>query len=262
MPAPDTRRVTATQLEIRTEGDQATIEGYASTFGQPYSMGWYDEEVARGAFTKTLSENPDVRYLLNHDGLPLARTASGTLELSQDQTGLYSRARVNMARGDVRDAVHALKDGDVDQMSFGFRTIRDEWDAEYTHRSMRELSLANGDVSIVTYPANPNTTVSVRARAVLDAPAEELRAAFRAIREERAGKTISAATQKQLEGVLESLATIDDAADEALVMLSGILGVPNPDDDGDEPDSDDSTRSTGTHVSIVRERLRLAGLEV
>lgn len=258
MPAPDTRRVTATNLEIRTEGDTATIEGYASTFGEPYSMGWYDEEVIRGAFTKTLSENPDVRYLLNHDGLPLARTASGTLDLAQDSTGLHTRARVNMARGDVRDAVYALRDGDVDQMSFGFRTIRDEWDAEYTHRAMQELSLANGDVSIVTYPANPGTSVSVRARAIVEAPVEELRAAFRAIHEERAGKTISAATQAQLEGVLKSLETIDDAADDALVQLSTILGVPNPDEGETEP----VTARSGTHPSVVRARLRLAGVLV
>jgi HK97 family phage prohead protease len=261
MPAPDTRRVTATALEIRTNGSTATIEGYASTFGQAYSMGWYDEEVRSGAFTKTLSENPDVRYLLNHDGLALARTASGTLDLAQDSTGLHTRARVNMERGDVRDVVHALKDGDLDQMSFGFRTIKDEWDSDYTHRSMQELSLANGDVSVVTYPANPNTTVSVRARQILDRPADELRAAFRAIHEERAGKTISAATQTQLEGVLASLATIDDAADEALVMLSTILGVPNP--DTDEAAAGDNARSvSGLHPSIVRERLRLAGLAV
>lgn len=262
MPAPDTRRVTATNLEIRTNGSTATIEGYASTFSQPYDMGWYQEEIRQGAFTKTLTRNPDVRYLLNHDGLPLARTASGSLDLAQDSTGLHTRARVNMERGDVRDAVLALKDGDVDQMSFGFRTVRDEWNAAYDHRDMVELSLANGDVSVVTYPANPNAKVSVRARQIMDTPADELRAAFRAIREERAGKTISAATQKQLEGVLESLATIDDAADEALVMLSGILGVPNPDEDA-EPDEDDTVRSLpGLHPSIVRERLRLAGLTV
>lgn len=258
MPAPDTRRVTATNLEIRTDGDQATIEGYASTFGQPYDMGWYAETVERGAFTKTLQENPDVRYLLNHDGLPLARTTSGSLDLAQDSTGLHTRARVNMQRGDVRDAVYALKDGDVDQMSFGFRTIRDEWDDKYENRSLRELSLANGDVSVVTYPANPNTSVSVRARQVLDAPVDELRAAFRAIREERAGKTISAATQRQLESVLENLRSIDEANEDAVDTLAELLTTP------DRPEDEQETESvrSGTHPSVVRARLQLSGLTV
>lgn len=255
MPAPDTRRVTATSLEIRTDGDTATIEGYASTFGHPYSMGWYDEEVVRGAFTKTLSESPDVRYLLNHDGLPLARTASGTLDLAQDSTGLHTRARVNMQRSDVRDAVFALRDGDVDQMSFGFRTIRDEWDEQYTHRSMQELSLANGDVSIVTYPANPNTSVSMRARTIVEAPADELRAAYRAIHEERSGKTISAATQKQLEGVLENLRNISEANEDAVDKLADLLGATPV------VENEQQARS-GLYPSVVRERLRLAGLEV
>ncbi len=266
LPAPDTRRVTSTALEIRTSGSTATIEGYASTFSQPYDMGWYSESVRAGAFTKTLAENPDVRYLLNHTGLPIARSTSGTLDLAQDSTGLHTRARVNMERGDVRDVIHALKDGDLDQMSFGFRTIKDAWDDKYENRSLDELSLANGDVSIVTYPANPHTSVSLRARQIVERPVEELRAAYQAIHEERAGKTISASTQKTLEALLESLVTIDDAADESLEVLSALLGVPNPDSDGPDGDSDEDEAATrsirGIHPSIVRERLRLAGITV
>lgn len=255
-PAPTSRRLTTTSgLEVRTDGDVATIEGYASTFDQPYDMGWYDETVRSGAFTKTLTENPDVRYLINHDGLPLARTSAGSLDLSQDSRGLHSRARVNMQRGDVRDMVHALRDGAADQMSFGFRVVRQTWADDYATRSLDELSLSNGDVSVVTYPANPNTSVSVRARQVLDADPDELRAAYRAIHEERAGKTISAATQRQLELVLESLDSIDEATDTAVETIAELIGsTSNPDEAEAAP-----TRS-GTHPSVVRERLRAAGL--
>jgi hypothetical protein len=220
-------------------------------------MGWYTETVRSGAFTKTLAENPDVRYLINHDGLPLARTTSGTLDLSQDSTGLHSRARVNMARGDVRDMVYALRDGDADQMSFGFRVVKQQWGEDYATRSLDELSLANGDVSVVTYPANPNTSVSVRARQVLEADPAELRAAYQAIHEEREGKKISAATQRQLESVLESLNTIDEATDEAVEQIAELIGATGAvDDEPDEP----AARSHP--VRNVRERLRLAGLNL
>ena len=258
MPAPDTRRVQTVEMEVRIAGDTATCEGYASTFNQPYQVGWFNENVRSGAFTKTLSEKPDVRFLINHAGLPLARTSAGTLDLAEDSSGLHQRSRFNMQRNDVRDAVHAMKDGDATQMSFSFRMIRDTWDDAYENRDLNEVSLQNGDVSLVTFPANEHATVSIRARKILDADHEELRAAFRAIHEERAGKTISAATQKQLEGVLESLATIDSASDDALMVLSGILGVDNPDQD----DNTMPSPRSGTPTSVVRARLRLAGLNL
>jgi HK97 family phage prohead protease len=254
MPSPDTRRYAAAAMEVRISGDTATAEGHASTFDQWYDMGWYEERVVQGAFTKTLSESPDVRFLINHDGLPLARTTTGTLELAQDTSGLYQRAKFNMNRNDVRDAVYAMRDGDATQMSFGFRTIRDAWSEHYDQRSLTELSLQNGDVSLVTYPANPNATISVRARTILDADPDELRAAFAAIHEERAGKTISAATQRQLEAVLESLDSIDTANEDAVNTIASILTT-------DAPTGEPAARA-GTPVANVRERLRLAGLSI
>jgi hypothetical protein len=127
----------------------------------------------------------------------------------------------------------------------------------YATRSLDELSLANGDVSVVTYPANPNTSVSVRARQVLDADPDELRAAYRAIHEERAGKTISAATQRQLEAVLESLDTIDEATDTAVELVAELIGATGA---GDDEAAEPAARSHP--VRNVRERLRLAGLNL
>jgi len=258
MPAPtltSRRLVTAGGLELRSTGDEVTVEGYACTTDQAYDMGWYEETVQRGAFTKTLTENPDVRFLVNHDGLPLARTRSGTLDLSEDNTGLHTRARFDPTDPDVAALVPKMRRGDIDQMSFAFRVVRQEWNEDYSERFLTELSLANGDVSAVTYPANPNTSISVRARQVLDADADELRAAYRAIHEERSGKTISAATQRQLEAVLESLNSIDEATDEAVETLAELIGsTSNSDEAKSAP-----TRS-GTHPSVVRERLRAAGL--
>lgn len=256
MASSNTRRVTASGLEVRAVGDDVTVEGYAATFGQGYDMGWYTETVQRGAFTKTLTEKPDVQFLVNHDGLPLARSTSGTLDLAQDSTGLHTRARLDPSDPDVQRILPKLKRGDMDRMSFAFRVVKQKWSEDYTQRSLDELSLATGDVSLVTFPANPNTSISIRARQVLDADPNELRAAYQAIHEERAGKTISAATQRQLEAVLESLDTIDEATDTAVEQIAELIGATTV-----EPDADDSVRS-GRPVRNVRERLRLAGLHL
>ena len=120
------RRTLVTDFEVRSDSSTVVCEGYASTFNQKYDMYFYNEEVAQGAFTKTLSESPDVRFLLNHDGLPLARTTSGTLELSEDSKGLAFRTTLDATDPDVARIVPKMKRKDLNQMSFAFRTIKDE----------------------------------------------------------------------------------------------------------------------------------------
>ena len=179
MPTTLTRRmVTDGDLEVRTAGGTITIEGHASTFNQPYSMGWYTETVAPGAFARTLGRNPDVTLLVNHDGLPLARTGSGTLELAEDESGLYTRATLDASDPDVKRLVPKMARGDLNKMSFAFGLTDggDEWSEDYTSRTMRHLNLDGGDVSVVTHPANPNATVSMRSR-MLEDP-EKLRSIY------------------------------------------------------------------------------------
>lgn len=158
------RRLAATVLEVRDDdADGITLTGYASTFNDPYDMGWYTETVAAGAFKRTLGQKPDVRLLLNHDGLPLARTKSGTLTLDTDSKGLRVEANLDPSDPDVAGMVPKMKRGDLNQMSFAFRVDSDLWEDDFTKRTLRELNLNNGDVSVVTYPANPNAAVALRA---------------------------------------------------------------------------------------------------
>lgn len=174
------RAVTAGGLEIRSTANGVSVEGHASTFNQSYDMGWYQETVAPGAFARTLKTSPDVRLLVNHDGLPLARTRSGTLDLSEDKSGLYMRSTLDPKDPDVMRLVPKLQRGDLNQMSFSFGMSEggDEWSEDYTARTLRHLNLEGGDVSIVTYPANPNATVSLRSRALLGNP-KKLRDLYR-----------------------------------------------------------------------------------
>ena len=149
------------------------LEGYASTVDETYEMydfwGPYDEVVDSGAFEKTLAADPDVAFLLNHRGMTMARTKSGTLELSVDEHGLKTSAFLNPERADVRDLVLAIDDGDVDQMSFAFRIVRGQWSPDYTEYRILEVDLDRGDVSAVNYGANPYTSISARARQAFDA---------------------------------------------------------------------------------------------
>lgn len=156
---------------VRAEGDATgplTLKGYASVFETPYEMyggppwGWV-EEVDAGAFDKTLREKPDVQLLINHTGLPLARTKSGTLRLNADKVGLDSEAGLEPRSATVQELALAMDRGDIDEMSFAFRVVRQEWNEDYTERRLLEVSIHRGDVSVVNYGANPATSATLRA---------------------------------------------------------------------------------------------------
>lgn len=150
-----------------------TLDGYASTVNQPYTMydmfGEYTEQIAGSAFDVTLAAEPDVAFLLNHTGMTMARTTNQTLALSVDSTGLRSVAQLNPLRSDVQDLKLAIDDGNIDQMSFAFRIVDGRWDPTYTSYTITEVDLNRGDVSAVNYGANPSTSISARAKQGLDA---------------------------------------------------------------------------------------------
>jgi HK97 family phage prohead protease len=172
VPDREVRRVE--RLELRqTEDGLPVVEGYATVYDYRYDigggpdMGGFTEVIARGAASKSAKE-ADVRLLANHDGLPLARTKSGTLELVSDDIGLKVRATLDPSNPAAQEVRSAMERGDVDQMSFAFRVVRDQWNADYSERTISEVKLY--DVSVVTYPANPATVVKLRGD---DQPAED-----------------------------------------------------------------------------------------
>jgi len=169
------RRAYPVQLEVRAQGNgAAVVEGYASVTEQPYEMwdwiGSYSEVVRAGAFAKTLSENPQTQLLLNHGGLSMAYTRAGTLRLAEDSTGLNIAADLNITRGDVSDMVTAIRDKNVDEMSFAFRVPvgRSLWSPDYDERSILEVDIHRGDVSVVNFGANPGTSVEALSMRGLD----------------------------------------------------------------------------------------------
>lgn len=150
-------------LELRAdEGAAPALSGYAAVFNsRSENLGGFVEQIAPGAFAETL-RTADVRLLLNHDGLPLARTKSGTLTLSEDARGLKFAADLEPADPDVQRLVPKMRRGDLNQMSFAFQTEIDEWDwsAKPPVRTLKQVRLF--EVSVVTFPAYARTSAKVR----------------------------------------------------------------------------------------------------
>jgi len=114
--------------EIREENDGLRVEGYAAVFDEEADIGgMFREVIAQGAFTDAIGRD-DVVFLVNHEGLPLARTRSGTLTLEQDKRGLKMSTVLDPEDPDVRSIVGKMKRGDLDKMSFAFRADVQEWD--------------------------------------------------------------------------------------------------------------------------------------
>lgn len=167
------------------------FEGYASAFEMPYEMydfwGPYTEIVSVGAADATLAAEPDTAFLTNHRGVTMARTTSGTLQLSADSTGLADVASTNAARQDVQILRHAVDDGDVTEQSFAFMITAGQWSPDYTEYRINAFDINRGDVSAVNYGANPYTSVAARSHELLSAlehlPAGAAREAMRRLRE-------------------------------------------------------------------------------
>jgi HK97 family phage prohead protease len=155
-----TRSIAYSNLEVRSEGDGTTLVGYAAMWDTASQDLGFTEYVTRGAFTKTLKDGADVRLLFDHDGAPLARTKSGTLRLSEDSRGLKVEADLDPANPLAQQIMSGLRRGDLNQMSFAFRTIKDNWNTDRSVRELREVQLY--DVSVVTYPAYEETIAELR----------------------------------------------------------------------------------------------------
>lgn len=179
------RRAGLNPVEVRAKEDGTVrVEGYAAVFDQAADIGgWFIETIARGAFKDAIKRD-DVVFLVNHDGLPLARTRSGTLELKEDDIGLWMGANLDAEDPDVRAIVPKMKRGDLDKMSFAFRVKKEEWDetVDPPKRTISAVDLV--DVAIVTTPAYEGTSIALRSldEARKDRRAQNFNAAAQRIR--------------------------------------------------------------------------------
>lgn len=156
------------KLEIRQAEDGThTITGHAAVFNSlSEDLGFFREKIAPGAFSPSMVED-DVRALWNHDpNFVLGRNRAGTLRMKEDEKGLAIEIDPPDTQ-QARDMMESIRRGDVSQMSFGFRSVVDEWDETDPKNPIRTLKRVQlFDVSPVTFPAYPATDVSVAKRSL------------------------------------------------------------------------------------------------
>lgn len=165
-------------VEIRAEGDgKIVVEGYAAVFDQPTNIGdVFTEVVARGAFKSALQRGDDVEFLINHGGLPLARSTAGNLTLREDDHGLLMRAELDPTDPDVQRIVPKMRGKMLDQMSFAFQATGQRWDTPAAGMDVRTITdVVLYDVSVVNRGAYPNTSIALRGRDDAKREADEAR---------------------------------------------------------------------------------------
>ena len=158
----ETRSVAS--MEVREQDGQQAIVGYAAMFNQPTDLGnGISEVILPGAFGESLVASPDVRALWNHNSdYVLGRTVAGTLRVFEDAVGLAFEV-MPPATTWARDAMVSVGRGDVNQMSFGFTVPGggEEWRGNT--RVLKRVNLM--EVSVVAFPAYPQTSATVQQRA-------------------------------------------------------------------------------------------------
>lgn len=146
-----------------TEESEMFVEGYFAVFGSTYKM-WdgMEETIDPHAFDETIGD--DIRCLTNHKSeLVLGRTKAGTLTLELDDVGLFGRVRINPKDSQAVDLYERVRRGDVDQCSFGFDILEQEYDYRQDGSVLTTLKKVKlYEVSVVTFPRYEDTYVQAR----------------------------------------------------------------------------------------------------
>ena len=163
------QRIAVQDLEIRADGNNMTLRGYAAVFNSPSQPLPFIETIERGAFTDSLKSRNDVKLLWNHDtGIVLGSTRAGTLRLTEDERGLLVEADLPDTQAG-RDASVSIQRGDVTAFSFGFRIPAggDVWRSA-TERILKRVNVHEVSVG-VAFPAYTGTdgTATVRSMSEL-----------------------------------------------------------------------------------------------
>ena len=156
-------RSIASNFKTREDGEEKRIEGYFAVFNSVYEITPdMTESVAAGAFSKTL--DGDVRALIDHETMyVLGRNQAGTLELREDDKGLWGSILINPNDQDAMNLYSRVERGDVNQCSFGFEILSEETDFRddgTVHFTITEVRLH--EVSVCTFPAYAETSAQAR----------------------------------------------------------------------------------------------------
>lgn len=228
-------------LEVReaSNTNELKITGQPIVYDAPYivrdAFGEFEERMHPGCASDVLKRGVDCRLLLNHEGLAMARTTAGTLQLLDTPQALTFEATLDARQQLANDFAIAVERKDMTQMSVGMIVGRDKWGISDGLETRDVYGLDDLlDVSGVTYPCSPSTSLEIARRMALEMPVEsrarlrrfevDLRAgrmsaeeladilAILQGHEERAGKVLSKAHQGQLVEAAKSIHGVLEAA--------------------------------------------------
>ena len=156
-------RSITSEFKTREDGEEKRIEGYFAVFNSNYEIApGMSESVAPGAFTDTIGD--DVRALIDHNTMyVLGRNQAGTLELREDDRGLWGSILINPNDQDAMNLYSRVERGDVNQCSFGFDILSEEtefFEDGKVHWTITAVKLY--EVSVCTFPAYSETSVEAR----------------------------------------------------------------------------------------------------
>jgi len=180
------------EFEVRAKRDETHgtyLEGTPIVYDSWTNLGWYDEQIQRGALDNT--DLTDVRFLINHntDMIPLARSRNNnensTMQMTVDEGGMNIRVNLDTENNaDARSLYSAVERGDIDGMSFMFVVDGELWEEEESEHPKRTITDIEKvfEVSAVTFPAYEQTSISARG---LSEALDSARASLESVRAEK-----------------------------------------------------------------------------
>lgn len=169
------RFLPVTELRVIKDDGGLRFDGYAAVFNKlSEDLGGFREKIKKGAFKDAIKIS-DTRALFNHDSnFVLGRKSSGTLKLEEDNKGLHIEIDPPDTQW-TRDLATSVQREDINQMSFGFWIEEEKWDEKDENNIVRTIIKVKElpDISIVTYPAYPDTTIALRSKGKWEAEKEK-----------------------------------------------------------------------------------------
>ena len=178
IPKNDNREIRRYTFEMRADNNEQYgdfVTGKPILYNSLTNIGGFDEIIEAGALDG--ADLKDVRFLVNHntDMIPLARSRNNnensTMQMIVDSSGMNIRVNLDTANNsEAKNLYSAIQRGDIDGMSFMFTVEADEWEnleSDHPTRHIRKIGKVF-EVSAVTFPAYPETSISARNAQTLD----------------------------------------------------------------------------------------------
>lgn len=150
----------------RDDSSQREIRGYPIVFDkQSVDLGGFREYIRPSAADRIFTDNLDVRALVDHDSARIiGRRSAGTIVLNADKRGVHVAIDPGKTTA-ARDIYESVSRRDVTGGSFAFRTLEDDWYLTDDGTAIRDvLDMVVSEVSVVSFPAYPDTSITAGAR--------------------------------------------------------------------------------------------------